>query len=201
METQEVEFIAENTPIEIVPKFNHAVIHLITGDFGPFIAGMPVSVPLWAALNFRQRQKCRILPPAWMTVEELEKIKQEEKDSKVFTRIPSEHYREITQLLLETATPDIPRADEVHTLVKDIWDMRLAKLRASTDVFIKSDEVHAQVDHLTMMELNTVRPLLLTSLRFVSRLRKNPEEQNSTINDSTTSFSASMQVSDSETMQ
>ena len=58
---------------------------------------------------------------------------------------------QITQLLLETATPDIPRADEVHTLVKDIWDMRLAKLRSSTDVFIKSDEVHAQVISLQQL--------------------------------------------------
>ena len=35
METQEVEFIAENTLIQIVPKFNHAVIHLITGEGQP----------------------------------------------------------------------------------------------------------------------------------------------------------------------
>jgi len=197
METQEVEFIAENSTIEIVPKFNHPVIHLISGDLGPFIAGMPTTVPLWAALNLRQRQKCRILPPPWMTVEELEKVKQEEKENKHFTEIPTEHYREVTQLLLEVAAPDITRADEVQTLVKDIWDMRLAKLRASTDLFIKSDEIHAQVNHLTMMELNTVRPLLLNSLRFIARLSKLPEEQNSTVNDSN-SFSVSMQVNESE---
>ena len=85
---------------------------MFEGDFGPFIAGMPVEVPLWAALNFRQRQKCRILPPPWMTVDELEKIKQDEKDSQVFTRIPSEHYREVRdrpQATLDLALLILPK--------------------------------------------------------------------------------------------
>ncbi|XP_022667586.1 DNA replication complex GINS protein PSF2-like [Varroa jacobsoni] len=186
METTEVEFIAECYNVKIVPKFNHPAIHLISGDLGPFMAGMPISVPLWAALNLRQQHKCRILPPDWMNVAELERLKQEEKESQVFTKIPTEHYREITHLLVDVAGSDLPQAEEVQTLVKDLWDIRLAKLRASTDVFIKSDQVHAQVDHLTMMELNSVRPLLLKSLRHISQLTKVPQGQNSSVNESGT---------------
>ena len=44
-----------------------------------------------------------------------------------------------------SAPQDIPRADEVKTLVKDIWDLRLAKLRSSMNEFIKSDSMHAKV--------------------------------------------------------
>ena len=44
-----------------------------------------------------------------------------------------------------SATDDIPKADQIRTLVKDIWDLRLAKLRSSIDVFVKSDSTHAKV--------------------------------------------------------
>jgi len=192
MDTGEVEFIAECYKIDIVPKFNQAMIHLISGDIGPFIAGHPHSVPLWVALNLRQRQKCRLLPPSWMSVGELERIKQEEKESAIFVEMPSPQYREITQMILDIASSDIPQADRVQTLVKDIWDMRLAKLRASVDVFIRSDQVHAQVDHLTVMELNTVRPVLLNSLKHISKLHKVPTGNNSSVNDSAASVSVTM---------
>lgn len=38
------------------------------GDLGPFNPGLPVDVPVWLALNLKQRQKCRIVPPEWMEV-------------------------------------------------------------------------------------------------------------------------------------
>ena len=44
-----------------------------------------------------------------------------------------------------SATDDIPRADDVRTLIKDIWDLRVAKLRSSIDTFVKSDATHAKV--------------------------------------------------------
>lgn len=37
------------------------------------------------------------------------------------------------------------KADEIRTLVKDIWDVRMAKLRSSIDVFLKSEATHAKV--------------------------------------------------------
>lgn len=83
MDPSEIEFIAEKSNIEIIPKFNlDGVIHLISGDIGPFRAGLPLIVPLWLALNLRQRNKCRILTPDWMDVDKLEEKKEEEKNSK-----------------------------------------------------------------------------------------------------------------------
>ena len=40
------------------------------GGLGPFNPGLPVQVPLWLAVNLKQRQKCRLLPPEWMDVGE-----------------------------------------------------------------------------------------------------------------------------------
>lgn len=44
-----------------------------------------------------------------------------------------------------SAADNIPKADEIRTLVKDIWDTRMAKLRLSADSFISQQEAHAQV--------------------------------------------------------
>ncbi|KAH3824437.1 DNA replication complex GINS protein PSF2-like [Dreissena polymorpha] len=173
MDPAEVEFIAEKELITIVPNFGLDKIYLISGDIGPFIAGMPIDVPLWMAINLKQRQKARIRPPEWLDVEKLREKKQEETDSKFFTEMPCKCYIEMTTLLLKHAVDDIPHADETRTLIKDIWDLRMAKLRSSIDTFVKSDATHAKLNHLTLMELNTVRPFLTKALDQLNVLRSN----------------------------
>ena len=44
-----------------------------------------------------------------------------------------------------SAPDDIPKADKIRSLVKDIWDLRVAKLRSSIDIFVKSDSTYAKV--------------------------------------------------------
>lgn len=83
MHPAEIEFLAENEIIQIVPTFNHAShVHLICGSYGPFRAGLPLNVPIWVALNLRQKKTCRILAPDWMTVDKLQERLEEEKASK-----------------------------------------------------------------------------------------------------------------------
>lgn len=53
----ELEFIAEDQLIEIVPKFKHGTLHLIQGDFGPFVPQARAKVPLWLAITLKKRQK------------------------------------------------------------------------------------------------------------------------------------------------
>ena len=91
MDPAEVEFLAEKESVEIVPNFAHPVMHLIQGrqlfilflfyffilspgDVGPFKPGLVVKVPLWLAVNLRQRQRCRLVTPVWMNVERLEEV-------------------------------------------------------------------------------------------------------------------------------
>ena len=40
----------------------------LQGDIGPFSPGLPIDIPLWMAVNLKQRQKARIRPPDWMDV-------------------------------------------------------------------------------------------------------------------------------------
>ena len=49
---------AEETPVEIVPKFAHGKLHLIRRDYGPFEPQVLVEVPLWLAVQLRRRQVC-----------------------------------------------------------------------------------------------------------------------------------------------
>lgn len=103
-------------------------------------------------------------------VESLSSINTAEAGSAVFTKMPSPHYMEVAMLLLNklalnnhlplgmlclffmpftytqySASEDIPRADEVRALVKDIWDLRLAKLRKSIDQMITQQETYGKV--------------------------------------------------------
>ncbi|XP_069668991.1 probable DNA replication complex GINS protein PSF2 [Periplaneta americana] len=172
MDPSVVEFLAEDQMVNIVPSFSCDRVFLICGEVGPFRAGLPVKVPIWLALNLRQRQKCRVLPPDWMNVEQLLQAKEEESQSRFFNKMPSEHYMVEGRLLLGIAAEDIPQADEIRTILKDIWDIRMSKLRSSIDAFIKTGGTHAKLDHLTDMEINSIRPLLPHALDEMFSLQR-----------------------------
>ena len=84
----------------------------------PFRPGIPVQVPLWMAINLKQRQKCRLSAPEWMNVETLTQLKEDEAQSRAFTCMPDEHYMVTTQLILGAAPHDVANSDEIRTLVK-----------------------------------------------------------------------------------
>lgn len=89
-----------------------------------------------------------------------------------FTKMPSEHYMIEAKLILGTAPEDVPRSDEIRTIIKDIYDIRASKLRTSMDDFIKGEGTYAKLDYLTTLEIHSVRPLLPHSLDFIARLQK-----------------------------
>lgn len=202
MHPAEIEFMAENEIIQIVPTFNHAShVHLICGSYGPFRAGLPLNVPIWVALNLRQKKTCRILAPDWMAVDKLQEMLEEEKASKFFTQLPTNFYLEITQMLLTVASEDIPQGNDIKTAVKDLWDLRIAKLRSSVDLFVKEGRVQASLNHLTPMEINSVRPVFPDTLDALMTLhehinssddREDSSQQSSVATPSSTSFSSSL---------
>lgn len=73
------------------------------GDVGPFNPGLPVDVPVWLALNLKQRQKCRIVPPDWMDVGKiLTLLTSSSGNDEVLTgtRIPDERWHRWNQTFL-----------------------------------------------------------------------------------------------------
>lgn len=97
---------------------------------------------------------------------------------RIFTKMPSEHYMIEAQLILKCAAEDVAHAEEIRTAIKDIIDIRAAKLRTSMDDFMKGDGTYAKLDNLTVFEIHSVRPLLPYSLDLIDRLSRKMDEQN-----------------------
>ncbi len=130
MDPGEIEFLAESLPVTVVPNFSEGTMYLLCGEVGPFRAGMPLRVPLWLAVSLRSRGRCRLPRPDFLSPDRLEEVREAEKASPFFSPLPSEHLFAAAQLLLDVGARDMGAdADRIRTLLKDIWDVRQAKLR------------------------------------------------------------------------
>eukprot|EP00968_Pinguiococcus_pyrenoidosus_P021444 scaffold2790_cov239-Pinguiococcus_pyrenoidosus.AAC.11 len=163
----ELEFLAMETIVTIEPKFSHSALRFISGTFGPFEARVNEAVPLWLALTLKKRQRCRILPPAWMRKEALRDILDQEQAEGVFTSIDY-YYQEISDALFKSARDDINDADEVQALIEDIANVRQAKIRHGLKDLAKSslDETtwSVQLTNMSAMELFLIKDLLPEAL-------------------------------------
>ncbi|KAH9710424.1 DNA replication complex GINS protein PSF2 [Citrus sinensis] len=151
----EVEFMAEDELVEIVPNMRMDPLNFICGDFGPFYPQIPVKVPLWLAAALKKRGKCTIRPPQWMSIGERE-------DRGTFQAVPF-HYIEISRLLFDHARDDIPDIYMVRSLIEDIRDVRLHKIETNLEKFSATSAV--KIAHLSAMEVNVVRPFVVRALQ------------------------------------
>lgn len=85
--------------------------------------------------------------------------------------MPSENYMVISKLLLGYASDDIPRGNEIRTIIKDIWDIRMSKIRSSVNKLVNGMDSYADVRNLTIMEINSIRPLLPHALDQIFRMK------------------------------
>ena len=51
-------------------------------------------------------------------------MRDQEKEEAFFTEMPAANMFVVANLILDIATVDIEKADEVRTVLKDIWDLR-----------------------------------------------------------------------------
>lgn len=160
----EVEFLAEDEMMEIIPNMRMDALHMICGDFGPFLPQIAVKVPLWLAVALKKRGKCTIRPPEWMSVEKLTQILEAERESpREFQPLPF-HYVEISRLLFDHARDDIPEMYMVRSLIEDIRDVRFHKVETGLETI--SARTHAvKLKNLSAMEVNIVRPFVMRALQ------------------------------------
>ncbi|XP_010486970.1 PREDICTED: DNA replication complex GINS protein PSF2 [Camelina sativa] len=159
---QEVEFMAEDELVEIVPNMNMEQLNFISGDFGRFIPQIPTKVPLWLAVALKRRGKCSFRPPGWMSVDNLTQILEAERESQsTFQALPFS-YVEIARLLFDHAHDDIPDKYMVRSLVEDIRDVRLHKLETNLGSFQGTSAV--KISNVSAMEVNIVRPFVRRAL-------------------------------------
>ncbi|KAF4324289.1 hypothetical protein G195_002381 [Phytophthora kernoviae 00238/432] len=169
----ETEFLAEQELIAILPHFhlrdNNGMLNFISGDFGPFQPGITTHVPLWLAMMLKQLNKCRILPPSWLSVDNLTSRLEREKTSDVFEELPF-HYLEVASLLLKNAPEDLEQGEHIRSLLEDLQNVRQDKIRKGLskiagDVLQSDGSAYAiQMNNIAALEINSVREFMIGSL-------------------------------------
>ncbi|PIO71618.1 partner of SLD five, PSF2 [Teladorsagia circumcincta] len=140
MDPEHCEFLAEDELIQIIPRRNEPVLHLVCGDVGPFEAGVPVKVPLWLAVDLRRKQHCEIVPPYWFCLDELKRLVATEGETAGLSRLPPFIF-EVSHILIRAAKEDIVDGDQIKVLIQDLWDKREAKLRTSSLKLLSQKEM------------------------------------------------------------
>ncbi|EJD53955.1 GINS complex, PSF2 component [Auricularia subglabra TFB-10046 SS5] len=166
MSPQELEFIAGEETVEIVPSIRMAPIRLISGVYGPFRPPAKATVPLWVASNLKLKKKCHIVPPDWLTVEALQEYLSEETSSEKFSALPF-RYLEISKVLLDIASDDLMHPDRLRLLLKDIREARQAKIRQGLP---SVGEPVLGLPNISAMEINEVRPFFIKAMGVLQKL-------------------------------
>lgn len=103
--------------------------------------------------------------------------------------MPCESYMVVSKLMFSHAPDDVPHIEEIKTLIKDIFDTRQAKLRATIDYLLTGtvpENGHkTSFNNLTILEINSVRPFLPYASDLVARLERVYQQHSSTMNEST----------------
>lgn len=171
----EIEFLAEDELIKITPRFSLEKREFISGDYGPFTPGVPTKVPVWMAINLKQRGLAIVHQPDWLALEPLKEwLENEEMDENKnkATKPLHNHYRELTRIILKNCSDNMKDADEISQIIEDIWNVRIAKLRLSSrNVLVHrcTEEIPAnggiyKIPHYTQLEINFIRTMFLEAL-------------------------------------
>lgn len=92
MTPAELEYVAsESEEVTIVPFLEMDRVRLLSGTYGPFRPPQQTRVPLWLAVTLRKRNRCRIVPPDWLTMERLQSTYDDEVQNPQFASLPLHH--------------------------------------------------------------------------------------------------------------
>eukprot|EP01117_Protostelium_nocturnum_P014205 TRINITY_DN5384_c0_g1_i1.p1 TRINITY_DN5384_c0_g1~~TRINITY_DN5384_c0_g1_i1.p1 ORF type:complete len:189 (-),score=55.45 TRINITY_DN5384_c0_g1_i1:157-723(-) len=163
----DVDFFAEDEKITIEPNFNMEAVTFISGTLGPFKTLQKTEVPLWLAVELKQKRKCNIVIPSWLTVNQLEE--KYERESAKNTNEPFEvmnyYYMEIAAQLLEYAADDFENVGKVRRLIEDIWTSRTTRIRKQMEENINAEDSSSfRLGNLASMELKTISPILTQTI-------------------------------------
>ncbi|EFA76683.1 peptidase M28E domain containing-protein [Heterostelium album PN500] len=193
----QIEFLAEDESITIVPNFRMEELHFLSGTYGPFVPALPVNVPLWLAITLKKKKKCKIQFPQWLSLERLtDKYEAENNVETSFESMPP-YYIEIATLLLSVASDDTPNANGIRGLIEDIINRRQNKL---SDTIIEALKPVQSVDplrinNITMMEINRIRPTICSGLNHLQKISQIEQSVSSTSQSSQQQPSSSSQSS------
>lgn len=170
----ELEFLAEDELVEILPNTTLGILHFIADDYGPIRTNTLCKVPLWLARQLRRSQLCRIIPPSWLHLSSLQSLLEAETNNRDdFQSLPP-HYLEIATILLEVAREDIPRCEEVRWTIQSLREIRGLKIQQGLPLI---DGNPMKLNNVGCFELNEIRPFLLGTLDQFTRLARLETEE------------------------
>lgn len=171
--------MAESEIITIIPRQQLEQLDLIAGQIPRMRPPQRSQVPIWLALLLKRQKRAIIVPPAWLNTDDLETRLEEEKktDSQGltsgFSKLPFQ-WIEISDLLLDVAYDDIPDADLVRRLLRDLRETRQAKAREGLEVL---EDKMLQMDNIGLTEVNEIRALFSGSMDVLRRLQETKVEE------------------------
>ncbi|KAL0855149.1 hypothetical protein Bca101_060301 [Brassica carinata] len=201
---QEVEFVAEDELVEIVPNMNMEPLNFIAGDFGRFVPQIPTQVLLWLAVALKRRGKCTFRPPGWLSVDNLTQILEAEREPQSkFQALPF-GYVETARLLFDHARGDIPDMYMIENVSAMEVNLVRPFVRRALEAFYKHDKPEADADRDTRSSrqprngkellcpcLSEKEEVSDTSLFFTFDLRTHPFSMSFPVRDITTTASSS----------
>ncbi|EKM59314.1 uncharacterized protein PHACADRAFT_86085 [Phanerochaete carnosa HHB-10118-sp] len=167
----ELELIASEQLVEIIPSVAMERTAFISGAYGPLRPPAKCKVPIWMATNLKLKKKCHIVPPDWLNLETLQGRLLLETTRPEFSEMPF-RFAEIAKVLLDIASDDFQEPDKIRSLLKDIREARQAKSREGLS---KLDHSELSLPNLSSMEINEIRPFFVRSMGVLTQLVKDPE--------------------------
>ncbi|THV08303.1 Psf2-domain-containing protein [Dendrothele bispora CBS 962.96] len=168
----ELELIASQQLIEIIPLIAMEKTAFISGAYGPLRPPHRAKVPIWMAVNLKLKKKCHIMAPYWLNTEFLQARLNEETTESGFSRLPF-RFSEVSKVLLDVAPDDIPDADKLRYILKDLREARQAKSREG---LANLDRGEFSLPNFCSMEINEVRPFFIRSMAILQQLYREPGE-------------------------
>lgn len=167
---QQAEFLAEDELIEISPMVVAGTVQLVSGDFGPFEPSIAIAVPLWLALAMKKLRRCHVLPPRWLTVAEVERVLQLEREREDALQEIPHFFFQIAAVLLHRAEDDLQAPGRLRRSVEDLSSIRAGKLRRWMQANVRDRTNALKIQHLTSLEVESHRPVLPRVLNGLSAM-------------------------------
>ncbi|KAI9819313.1 MAG: DNA replication protein psf2 [Thelocarpon impressellum] len=155
----EVAFLCEMEMVTIIPRQRLESLELLGGPTTALNPPHRTPLPLWLALLLKRQKRANIVPPPWLNRASLELILQVETEKlpEAFSPPPPlppgtsppfapsctdgapekalpYHWLELGEIILDAASDDVVEPDNVRRLMRDLREVRMAKMRAGVMV-------------------------------------------------------------------
>lgn len=177
----ELAFTAEqNVIVKVVPSFTYnKEIKLLSDVCKPFRADRAAKVPLWLASYLYTSNMCQIVPPKWMNVSTLRKCISAERENEITLQTMPEYYMEVAFAFFLKFPNSVPDSEQVRSLVEDIWELRVEKIRKLISQHLQTSQTSEILDQMsfekaTRMEIHMFRVPLTKITELLTELYSQP---------------------------